>query len=346
MNVFDKYPEFYTWTVDWMEDISNLIDFCFDSYSELWKLPNMIKDLVEDKWIDLSEKIMNEFTDCINNLENDIFVWENIVDENLEYASFLCNKKISDRDYKWESCIRMSLFQKFIPIFYSLFWDEKLEVISYSIKKLVANSINKKENWDYHFITKDSIYTIFQTIDWDLHIKKYKKYQDSMQLDLFDEKINDNDFWCIESQSVEWEIYIYQYPDSIFQCLLEYCFINEYFPYEIWELKNINWLIPNAADAFDINRMWERMFKNNLEWSERIIPYVISTLWDITYYCVIKDGNIDIQDRNNNIKLSINEDEIWKLLKALLCLPWRSVMDMKNSLDIFMELWEKRKKWE
>jgi len=329
------WSDFYDWEIpkelDFIWDI--LTDW-FDNYKEFGKIIKKIYKEPIKRWTKIDKR-------KIKNLQKEL-------KENFKRYPYICwdLREIYpelDDDYEIEKRIRYLLFLKYINIFYSLSCSSKIELTPFLMRAIVANILNWKLNCldknsileKYTFFTNKSLVSLFQSMHGDLTIDKYSLWEEnhalnSNQLDLFYSSEYENGRVInlnLDSTELDGRIWIHQRTSGFLKVILFFCYKYKFFPQELNpELLNIKWEIPNAWDALDIKEWWY-FFSQELDDSimyEKDEDFIISHSPNISLFANITEEWIYVKQKDWKIRLKIEKEEIWPIVRGLMYLPCRS----------------------
>lgn len=293
-------------------------------------------------------KWIYELVDCI--LSNNFYI-ENFINilEKQNFYSLIKGKRLDmflsemhEIEHIEKEKTRLQIFIKYIDLFYPLFWEKSQEIISYYLRIIISEIINKSDNDEIKIITPISLITILQNIHWDLTITR-NRINKNEQSDMFYQELEQNFTHIDEKKDIC--LFIWQYPIYFFNVLLTYSYKNNLFIDE--KLLNIIWKIPVATGSLDSDIFLQKNFRyelNNNDWLPIILKFSYNS--EVYFKIFFQENSILFEAINKKAEkvegsFTIFKEEIELLLNWLLKLPWRSYSDMKACLEIFFQ--EKRK---
>ncbi len=333
----------FEWRPDTPEELYKIFEYELGSY-DWWlkEFATKIKDLAKKKWLNLNKERLKSLDDFVDEIENEpLFDHDDCIDWFFPYSSLLYWENIyADYISNWHKKIKILFISRFIDIFDVFFENKDIEYVWENIKNTVSKILNDSYLSDsYDVITKNSVFKLHQTTDGDVIINKYSKFNQTWFFDLQ----NINNPWYISQERI-WDLYIYQRPITLFTALLEfiYKYSDNNLISDIKTIYNIQWRIPHATDALDINNFTIWNFERRLEDTESYTYDMWLSFYNKDKYIFIEVTNdwINVKiiwkdEKEDNI-LKIYPDEVLALLKWLIQLPWRSFAEMRAVLDVFL----------
>ncbi len=332
----------FEWRPDTSEELYKIFEYELGSY-DWWvkEFVDKIKDLAKKKWLSFNKERLESLDAFVDEIDNEpLFDHDDCIEGFFPYSSLLYWEDIyADHMWDWPKKIKMLLISRHLDIFAEFFEDKNIEYVWENIRNTISKILNESylDN-SYDVITKNSVFKLHQTIDWDVIINKYSKFNQAWFFDL-----PNTIYWYLSEERI-WDLYIFEKPITLFTALLEfiYRYSDNNLISEIKTLYNIQWRIPHATDALDMNNFTIWDFERRLEDKESYIYDMWQSFFNKDKYIfieVLKDNiNVKIRSKENKEHnlLQVHPDEVLVLLKWLIHLPWRSFMEMRAVLDIFI----------